>query len=390
MPQRALLFAAVILALGAAPCTAATPHPHINYDIDSPPAQAKLNDLDLYTPDGVGAGDRRPVVVYVHGGAWSIGDKANQIQDKVKLFTGAGYVFASINYRLSPDSGNPETNPGRIKFPDHPHDVGEAIGWLSRHVASYGGDPDRIALIGHSAGAHLVSLVSTDPEYVNAYGLKEWQLIGTVSLDSDAYDIPHRIATGGPQARAIFYNAFATPAENAVSNAWVLASPITWAGAKDPPFLLVPQVAVPDRVSESQRMAAALAAGSGGSVLPVPYDHEGINDAVGGPTDTTAETAAIMDFFSRAIAAAKQPKAKLRRHPPRRFAARGHRTRVKFAFKANVPGATFKCRLGKGKLKRCKSRRTFRVGAGSHSLRYRALSERDRPGKVQSFKFRVG
>jgi arylformamidase len=384
-----LSLAALLAALTAVPSAAATAQRDVNYDLDSPPAVPSQNRLDLYTPDGAAAKDRRPVVVYVHGGGWAIGDKANQIQDKANLFTNAGYVFVSVNYRLSPDSGDPETNPGRIKFPDHPHDVGEAIGWLNRHVSSYGGDPNRIALIGHSSGAHLVSLVSTDPEYLAAYGVDEWQLIGTVSLDSDAYDVPHRVATGTPQARAILYNAFATPAENAVSNAWVLGSPVTWAGAKDPPFLLVPQAANPGRVSESQGMAALLASGSGASVFLAPYSHEGINDAVGSPTDTAGETAAIMDFLSRAVAAAKDPKAKLRKHPPHRFRTHGRRTRVTFRFKANVPGATFKCRLGQGKLKACKVKRSFRLGSGHRSLRYQALSDRGRPGPIQRFKFTV-
>jgi acetyl esterase/lipase len=384
-----LSVAALLAALNPAPSAAATAHPDINYDLGSPPAIPSQNQLDLYTPDGATAGDHRPVVVYVHGGSWANGDKGNQIQNKVNLFTGAGYVFVSLNYRLSPSSGDPADDPNRIKFPDQPHDVGEAIGWLSRNVASYGGDPSRVALIGHSAGGQLVSLVSTDPEYVSAYGVHEWQLIGTVSLDTDAYDIPHRIAVGGPVAQAGLYNAFGTPAENALSNAWVLGSPITWAGAMDPPFLLVPEAAVPDRVSESQKMAAALAAGSGASVLPMPYDHGGINDAVGSPTDTAGETAAIMDFFSRAVAAAQDPKAKLRKHPPRRVRAHGRRTKIKFRFAANVPGATFVCRLGKGKLKPCKAKRSFRVGSGRHSLRYQALSDRGRPGPLQSFKFRV-
>ncbi|HEY7267498.1 MAG TPA: alpha/beta fold hydrolase [Solirubrobacterales bacterium] len=384
-----LFLAAVLIALTATPSVAATAHPGIGYDIDSPPAIPSQNQLDLYTPDGATANDRRPVVVYVHGGSWARGDKANQIQDKVSLFTGAGYVFVSLNYRLSPSSGDPASDPNRIKFPDQPHDVGEAIGWLSRHVSSYGGDPNRIALIGHSAGGQLVSLISTDPEYVAAYGVHEWQLIGTVSLDTDAYDIPHRIAVGGPAAQAGLYNAFGTPAENAVSNAWVLGSPIDWAGAMDPPFLLVPEAAVPDRVSESQRMAAALAAGSGASVFPVPYSHGGINAAVGGPADTAGETAAIMDFFSRAVASAKDPKAKLRKRPPHRIRAHGRRAKAKFRFKANVPGATFRCRLDKGKLKACKARRSLRVRTGRHSLRYQAISHRGRPGKVQKFKFRV-
>jgi acetyl esterase/lipase len=373
----------------ATPSYGAIAHPDINYHAGSPTAVPSQNQLDLYTPDGVTGKDRRPVVVYVHGGAWATGDKANQIGDKVALFTGAGYVFASVNYRLSPDSGNPEGNPNRVKFPDHPRDVGEALGWLSHHVAAYGGDPDRIALIGHSAGAHLVSLVSTDSEYVAAYGVHPWQLIGTVSLDSAAYDIPSHIATGTAQARGILYNAFGTPAENAASNAWVLGSPIAWAGPMDPPFLLVTQAAVPGRVSETQRMAAALAGGSGASVFLAPYDHEGINDAVGG-VDPGGETPAIMDFISRAVGAAKEPKAKLRKHPRKRIRTHGRRAKVRFRFKANVPGASFKCRLDKGKLKACKGKRSFRIGRGKHTVRYQALSSRGRPGPVQRFRFRLG
>jgi arylformamidase len=391
--MRALIsLLAVVLALGAAPSAAATPHPDINYDLDSPPAPspASQNELDIYTPDGVGPSAHRPVVAYVHGGSWAAGDKANQIQRKVNLFTGAGYVFVSLNYRLSPSSGDPSNpDPNRVKFTDHPHDVGEAIAWLSRHVSDYGGDPNRIALIGHSAGAHLVSLVSTDPQYVSAYRVHQWQLIGTASLDTDAYDVPARVASGGPSTLDTFYNAFGSPAENAATNAWALASPIAWAGPRDPAFLLVTQAANAGRVSETERMAAALATGSGASVFRAPYDHEGINDAVGHPADASGETKTIMDFIARVVAAAKEPKAKLRKHPPRARSIRTRKTTVRFRLKANVPDASFKCRLDKRKLKPCQSRRAFDVAAGGHALRYQAVSARGRPGPVQRFEFRI-
>ena len=134
-------------------------------------------------------------------------------------------------------------------------------------------------------------------------------------------------------------------------------------------------------------MAAALATGSGAAVFRAPYDHEGINDAVGAPTDPAGETPAIMDFLSRAVAAAKDPKAKLRKHPRRIL--RGRRARVRFTFKANVPGASFKCRLDKRKLKPCRARRSFDVRAGRHALSYQAVSTRGRPGPVRRFEFRI-
>ena len=203
----------------------------LDYDLGSPPpaSLASQSRLDLYLPEGATATDSRPVVVYVHGGGWRAGDKRNRIADKVNLFTGAGYVFASLNYRLSPATLSATPDPSRIKFPDHPHDVGEAIGWLDRNLASYGGDPERIAVIGHSAGAHLVSLVATDPSYLQAYGVEPWQLVGAVSLDTAAFDVATRIAELRPVGRLLYLNAFGTAAENGATDSWAKASPITWA-----------------------------------------------------------------------------------------------------------------------------------------------------------------
>jgi acetyl esterase/lipase len=376
---------------GTGTAAAATAHLGLSYDIDSPPAPspASQNELDLYTPDTPSA-TPRPVVVYVHGGAWAIGDKANAIAPKIELFTGAGYVFASVNYRLSPTSVEPGgPDPERVMFPDHPHDVGEAIAWLSRNVARFGGDPNRIALIGHSAGAHLVSLVSTDPSYVRAYGVQPWQLIGTVSLDTEAYDVPARLATAGPMAEAVFHNAFGTPAENAATGSWSRASPLTWAEAQDPPFLLVTQAADPERVAQTERMAAALGPGSGAETFLAPYDHEGINDAVGATSDPAGETPAIMSFFARSIAAGAEPRAKLRGHPPRRLVTSARRPRVRFKLAPNLPGATLRCRLGKGRLKPCGLAPSFRTRLGKNTFRYQATSARGRPGPLQKYTFRV-
>jgi acetyl esterase/lipase len=380
MGRLAILVAGLMmLALGAAPSQAATSHLSESYDIDTPPpaSQPGANLLDIYGPDGVTPRDRRPVVVYVHGGAWAFGDKTSQIRNMIGLFTGAGYVFVSLNHRLSPFPANP-SDPNRIKFPDHPHDVGEAIGWLSRHIADYGGDPTRILLIGHSAGAHLVSLVSTDPSYAAAYGVAQWELIGTVSLDSEALDVPTRIAGADQTEKQYFYNAFGTASENAAGDLWARASPINWAGPMDPPFLLVTQAAVPSRVAQNQRMAAALASGPGASVFLAPYDHLGINDAVGSPTDSAGETAAIMSFFARAVALSNTPKVKLRGHPPR------------FNFKSNVAGASFRCRLDRHKFKPCRSPRRVRAGAGRHKFRIQAISPRGRPGPTKTVRFRLG
>lgn len=384
-----LAAAAIVQVPGAA---AATAHRDLSYDIDSPPSPspADQNALDLYVPDGVGPGASRPVVVYVHGGGWALGDKENKIADKVSLFTGAGYVFASLNYRLSPtdfDPANPDHN--RVMFPDQPHDVGEAIGWLDRHVADFGGNPRDLLLIGHSAGAQLVSLVSTDPRYIGRYGVPPWHLIGTISLDTDAFEIPTRIAELAPRGRTLFYNAFGTPDENAASGAWVAASPIHWADPGDPRFLLVTQASNPGRIAENRAMATVLGEDPATSVLLAPYDHQGINDAVGSSADSAGETGAIMSFVADRLAAAKPPRTRLRRRPPKVIHTRRRKIRVTFAFAADQSGASFQCRRDGGAFERCRSPRSFKVRHGKHRFSVRALSTSGRPGPIRTHRFRV-
>ena len=142
----ALLAALAALAMLATGARADwTLQPGISY-AESSPTDPALNQLDLYRPTAP-AGEAAPLVIYVHGGGWRRGDKAAGILDKAKLFTDAGYVFASVNYRLSPESAPPGgLDPNRIMFPDHPDDVGEAIGWLARNAAQLGADPARIAV----------------------------------------------------------------------------------------------------------------------------------------------------------------------------------------------------------------------------------------------------
>jgi acetyl esterase/lipase len=386
--RTALIVLAVLgAAVAAAPAQAAVAHRELSYDALSPPADPNQNALDVYTPDGAAPGDSRPVVVYVHGGGWRVGDKANQISDKVELFTGAGYVFVSVNYRLSPTDPS-ALDPGRIRFPDHPDDVGEALGWLDRHIAGYGGDPTRLLLIGHSAGAHLIALAATDPRYVERWGIEPWQLIGAVALDSDAYDVADRISELSGNARLTFYNAFGTPEENAATGSWAQGSPINWADAADPRFLIVTQAGAPGRLADNRAMAGALGQDPA-QVFAAPYDHEGINDAVGGPNDTAGETAAIMSFVAGAVEVSRTPKARLAERPRKRVERTGRLTAVRFKLAASTPGATFECRVDSNRLRPCARRRTVRLVRGTHRLRYRAIGSRGRPGDSKSYRFRV-
>ena len=116
-----------------------------------------LTSLDVYAPDSGGC---HPILVFIHGGGWIGGDK-RFVDEKPRAFVRAGYVFASVNYRLSP----------KVSHPAHVQDVAQAIRKIRDLAPRYGGDPSRIYLVGHSAGAHLAALVATDGRYLEAQGL---------------------------------------------------------------------------------------------------------------------------------------------------------------------------------------------------------------------------
>lgn len=388
-----LAAALLLLALPSA-AGAARAEKGIAYDLDGTPTPnpAKLNQLDLYAPADVAAGAARPVVVYVHGGGWNRGDKANKIDRKVNLFTGAGYVFVSVNYRLSPDPVDLSYPASRVRFPTQPGDVAEAIAWLDRNVVSYGGDPRRIMLIGHSAGAQLIALLATDPSFVARWGVDPAHLIGAVALDTDSYDIERRVTSGGAQIRTLIYNGFATAAENAVDGTWAAASPIAHADAADPDFLLVTQAGSPSRIAGAEDMAAALGQDPASSVFRAPYDHAGINEAVGSPTDQSGETAAIMSFLAAKAGPLVPPTARVRilKRPPKVLRLhRGRRLRVGFRFRSSADGTSLLCRLDRHRFRRCRSPRRYRVKPGRHRFRVVAVGAAGERGPVRRIRFRV-
>jgi len=302
------LIALLTFGVAAAPrAHAAEPyvlHADLDYDLGSPVSPAAQNRLDLFVPRRPAprqrrqSARRRPVVVYVHGGGWQAGDKRG-VGHKARLFTSAGYLFASVNYRLSPsDRGSPAAD--RVRFPDHPHDVGEALGWLTRNVGRYGGNADRLVLIGHSAGAQLASLVGVDTSYSTAYGVPARAVRGVVSLDTAAFDIAAAADPARSRRPQLFWNAFGTPQEEAGEARWASASPIGFAGRGDPPFLLVTQRRA-ERVAENAAMVRALGDRRSDSLVAVPLTHAGINRILGSARDTTGETAAVMAFVAAVV-----------------------------------------------------------------------------------------
>jgi acetyl esterase/lipase len=134
--------------------------------------------LDLFVP-----ADRKdyPVIVLVHGGAWCLGDNRcwGLYSSVGEFLAGRGIGVALPNYRLSP----------QVKHPEHVKDVARAVAWVHHHIAEHGGNPERIFLVGHSAGGHLVSLLATDERYLKAVGVKADIIRGVVGV-SGVYRIP--------------------------------------------------------------------------------------------------------------------------------------------------------------------------------------------------------
>jgi len=191
--------------------------------------------LDLYLPAAADVGAPRPLVIWVHGGGWKMGDKR---QCAAARLVTDGYVVASVNYRLSQDA----------VFPAQIEDCKAAVRWLRAHAADYAIDPKRFAAWGSSAGGHLVALLGTTGKttefdvgknldvssavqvVVDFFGPSDLLTMGkmgaaTGPMDHDAANSPESQLLGGPvQANAALARR---------------ASPTTYVQAGTPPFLIV-------------------------------------------------------------------------------------------------------------------------------------------------------
>ncbi|WP_109123886.1 alpha/beta hydrolase [Dyella sp. C11] len=244
---------------------------------DVPYGAAPQQRMDVYLPSQPRAA---PVIVMVHGGAWMIGDKSNRgvVEPKATHWTQAGYVFISIDYRMLP-----EANPL-----EQANDVADALAYVQKHARDWGADPSRVVLMGHSAGAHLVALLSASPSMATSRGATRW--LGTVSLDSGAIDVPGIM--NSPHAR-LYDRAFGSdPAQ------WRQASPLDRLDRDGLPILLVCSSKRMESCPHNRSYAAkAQTLGVRASVLPEPLTHGDINATLGEPGGYTD----AVDAFLRSL-----------------------------------------------------------------------------------------
>lgn len=222
-----------------------------------------LQQFDLYSSRQPSSS--APAIVMVHGGAWRTGDKAmsNVITNKVKRWVPEGIVFISINYRLLP-----ETAPLQ-----QASDVANAMAYIQQHATQLHIDPTQIVLMGHSAGAHLVSLLATDEQLQKQAQVQPW--LATIALDSAAYDVPAIMS----RSHYRFYDA-AFGKDPAI---WQQSSPLLQLEGKISPFLAICSTKRPDKPCQQAEdfVKQAKTLGSDATLLPEPMTHKEINRDLG-------------------------------------------------------------------------------------------------------------
>lgn len=285
MKPASLWFLAVALASQA-------PAQEVKRDIPYASPAHERQVLDVYAPANA---KHAPVAFWIHGGGWQTGDKSS-VQIKPKAFTDKGFVFVSTNYRLLPD-----VDMGTIV-----RDIAKSVRWVHDHIADYGGDPKRLCIMGHSAGAQLAALVCTDDRYLKAEGLSLAIVKACVPVDGDTYDVPAIIETaetrrrvhGQPQAKFGHREKFGNdPAKHRDFSA------VTHV-ARDkgiPPFLIMYVADHPDNSAQAFRLASVLKdAGVTVKLYGAQQSHHNkINADIGLPDDPG--TKALFEFVAEAL-----------------------------------------------------------------------------------------
>jgi acetyl esterase/lipase len=251
-----------------------------------------LHTLDVYASPSA---KHAPVMFWIHGGGWETGDKGD-VGLKPRFFVERGFVFLSVNYRLLP----------KVEMIDIFRDVAKSFRWVHDHIAEYGGDPKRVMVGGHSAGAQLAALLCTDEGYLKAEGIAFSDLIGCVPVDGDTYDLPAIIETeetrvrvhGQPPPRFGHPQKFGNSAEK-----FREYSAVTHVakGKGIPPFLILHVADHPDTTAQAFRLGTVLkAAGVKTTVFGArETNHRKLNDNLG-TTDDPA-TKVLMEFLDACL-----------------------------------------------------------------------------------------
>jgi acetyl esterase/lipase len=168
--------------------------------------------LDIYRPQNVRG--VAPVIMFFLGGNWTTGERANYAFVG-RALASRGYVVVIPDYRLYPE----------VRYPDFLDDAARAVAWTAREIERYGGDPTRMFVMGHSAGAYNAAMMAADPRYLAQQGMQASALRGWIGL-AGPYDF---IPIENPTTRPVFHFPDTPPD----------SQPINHVGKDTPPALLI-------------------------------------------------------------------------------------------------------------------------------------------------------
>ncbi|MGJ8686213.1 MAG: alpha/beta hydrolase [Spongiibacteraceae bacterium] len=230
--------------------------------------------FDVY-PALTSHNSNRPIIVMVHGGAWQFGDKRHRgsIKNKGEHWRRQGWLFISVNYRMMPEA-KPLTQA---------KDLALALLKIQANASKWGGDPQKIVLVGHSAGAHLVALLSSSHDLQSQ--LRPW--LGSVVLDTAALDL---VALMQAKHHRLYDKAFGS-----VHADWISASPIAQLHKNTPPLLLVCSEPRENSCNQARIFSAqARKLDVRNEILPINLSHRKINTQLGLSNSYTAQVDAFI------------------------------------------------------------------------------------------------
>jgi acetyl esterase/lipase len=238
----------------------------------------KKDRLDVYVPP---AASNAPVIISIHGGGLRQGDKSGHAFVGQR-FASAGHVTVVVNHRLSPG----------VSHPAHIEDIAAAVAWTKRHIAQYGGDPTKLFVIGHSAGAYLAALLVLDPRYLAAHGLTPRDIRGVVPVSGFFYVDRPGVAPDRPK-----------DTWGIDANVWKAASPGAYVTRDVPPMLLL-YADGDDTWRQQQQGEFSTALGQAGQRdtdvrMIRDRTHNSIWSEMAKPDDETAR--AILQFVARRL-----------------------------------------------------------------------------------------
>jgi len=245
--------------------------------------QHKAQAFNVYMPkQPLSSGESAPIIIMVHGGAWCVGDMSGRavVTNKVNRWVSKGFIFISVNYRMLPDNANVLAQVG---------DVASAIAYIQTNAAKWNGNPSEIIVMGHSAGAHLVSLLGADPALAAKYGAKPW--LGTISLDSAAMNVSETMQAQHP----LFYD----DAFGSSSSYWNEVSPLQHLSRNSLPWFGICSTRRKDSCPQAYAFSnLANKHGVKAQVLQEDMSHREINEKLGESGSYTSAVEAFMGSLS--------------------------------------------------------------------------------------------